>query len=156
MGRVVASCVIWLLVATSSPSAQRTWTTGTWEPRDGRTFVIDGPRDIVTADPPQSGSAEPEATAGNAVQFSVDGRTVYVKGTGTTEYALVLRAVTPKYSGNYTAVGSGHYIKSVGPGGTTIVLEDGSRWDMDPRQHFAIVEWQPEDSHFGPPLGRRP
>jgi len=34
---------------------------------------------------------------------------------------------------------------SIRPGGTQLTLEDGSRWDIDPRQYFAVANWQPDD-----------
>ena len=64
-------------------------------------------------------------------------QTVYVLDAKRAEHALTLLGIADKYSKSYAAVGSGHYIKAVAPGGTQVTLEDGSRWDIDDRQHFA-------------------
>lgn len=131
-----------LLVAL--PNAERAWKEGVWAPRDGRTYVIETAREVITARP--TGAQDPplDAAPGTAVQFAIEDRRVYVRA-GTTEHVLDLVASAPKYADTYGALGSGHYITAVAPGGTTVTLEDGSRWDVDPRQHFAVAGWQPDD-----------
>ena len=29
--------------------------------------------------------------------------------------------------------------------GVSVTLEDGSRWDIDPRVQFSVADWQPDD-----------
>ena len=84
-------------------------------------------------------------TPGTSVQYAIDGRTLYVLDTEKVEHALALVKVDTRYSSNYSAPGSGHYIKAVAPGGISVTLEDGSHWDVDPRTHFSVAAWQPED-----------
>ena len=42
----------------------------------------------------------------------------------------------------HAAAGPGHFIKSVGPEGASITLEDGSRWDIDPMVRFSVADWE--------------
>lgn len=50
----------------------------------------------------------------------------------------------PADSAAYDAVGSGHYIRRVDEDGRVVVLEDGSRWEVDPAVRFKAKEWRPE------------
>lgn len=137
-------CVAVLTFALPSSAAERTWQAATWATRDGASYVLETARDLVTASA-TSDSGEPTATPGSDVQVAIEGSVAYVReGTGP-ERALTLVSVRPKYSVDYRAVGSGHYITSVAAHGTQVVLEDGSRWDIDPRQHFAVADWEVED-----------
>jgi hypothetical protein len=79
------------------------------------------------------------------VQFAIDGQTLYVLDAEKTEHPLSLVSAGAKYSKNYDAIGGGHFIKSVAAGGVQVTLEDGSRWDIEPRRHFAVAGWQPDD-----------
>lgn len=106
--------------------------------------MLETARDLVTATV-TADTGEVTAKPGEAVQLAIEGRVVYVRQPAGPERSLTLVERAPKYSSDYRAVGSGHYIKSVAPGGTQVVLEDGSRWDIDPRQHFAVAAWQPDD-----------
>jgi len=138
-----------VLYGASAPSwaADRAWKTGMWgHPTDDRVYVIETAREVITAE--AAGSASQSRIAAEAdtrVQFAIDGQTLYVLGADKVEHALKLVGAVPKYSNTYSALGGGHYIKSVAPGGTSVTLEDGSRWDMDPGQYFAIAGWQPDD-----------
>jgi DNA-binding beta-propeller fold protein YncE len=132
-----------LLFAASAAGAERAWKTGTWLARTASgAYVLETQHDIVTA---EAGSAETlSATPGTEVKFAIESNTLYVlEASG--EHTLRVIEASPKYSSNYQAVGSGHFVKSVAPGGTQVTLEDGSRWDIDPRQHFAVAGWQPDD-----------
>lgn len=140
----VAICVALLTFVTSSSAAERTWQAATWAPRADASYVLETARTIVTANATAE-TGELTATPGERVQLAIDGRVVYVRLASGSEHTLQLVDTAQKYSADYRAAGSGHYIRSVAPGGTQVVLEDGSRWDMDPRQHFAVAEWQPED-----------
>jgi hypothetical protein len=43
----------------------------------------------------------------------------------------------------YSALGAGHLLRDVSSDGRFITLEDGSRWEVIPRDQFTSVEWQP-------------
>jgi hypothetical protein len=46
---------------------------------------------------------------------------------------------------DYSAVGPGHYIRTVTDEGQFVTLEDASRWEIDPRVRFRSVEWQADE-----------
>ncbi|HEV3141403.1 MAG TPA: hypothetical protein VGY57_12840 [Vicinamibacterales bacterium] len=46
----------------------------------------------------------------------------------------------------YEALGSGHLLRAVADGGRYVTLEDGSRWEIHPRDRFRTVEWEPNES----------
>jgi hypothetical protein len=137
--------VILLSICAVTAAAERAWKTGAWAPRaESGAYTIETPTDLITGEA-GAGAAAPKDSAGAAVQFAIEGQTLYVLDPDKTEHALKLLASRPKYSPDYPATGAGHFIKSVAPGGTSVTLEDGSRWDVDPRQHFAVAGWQVED-----------
>jgi len=142
MRMVSAICAV-LAVAASVTAAERAWQNGTWAPRStSGAYTIETRTDVITG---ESGIGETlAATAGTAVQFAIEGQTLYVRD-GNTEHSLKLAGSGPKYAKTYAAVGSGHFIKTVARGGVQVTLEDGSRWDIDPRQYFAVAGWQPDD-----------
>ena len=43
----------------------------------------------------------------------------------------------------YAALGAGHLLRDVSGDGRFITLEDGSRWEVIPRDQFTSAEWQP-------------
>jgi hypothetical protein len=141
--RVVALLCVLVVTSPAASSAERAWKAGTWSSADQGACAIETPTQVITAESP--GSATLDATPGTDVQYAVEGQAVYVLDAQRTEHALKLRGIADKYSKSYAAVGSGHYIKAVAAGGTQVTLEDGSRWDIDPRQHFAVARWQPDD-----------
>jgi len=142
MRMVSAICVLLALVAPVA-AAERAWQNGTWTTRTASgAYAIETRTDVITG---ESSSGETlAATAGTAVQFAIEGQTLYIRD-GTTEHRLKLTGSGPKYAKTYPSVGSGHFIKSVAPGGVQVTLEDGSRWDIDPRQYFAVAGWQTDD-----------
>ena len=44
------------------------------------------------------------------------------------------------------ALGSGHLLREVTPDGRYVILEDGSRWEIHPRDRFQTVDWEPDAS----------
>jgi hypothetical protein len=46
----------------------------------------------------------------------------------------------------YTALGSGHLLRTVTGGGRFLTLEDGSRWDVLPSDQFNSADWNPDDT----------
>ena len=139
------TCSVLVALMATTVAAERAWKPGVWAERATTgAYVIETRTDIVTAEA-TSRTGPIEATAGTPVQFAVEGGTVYVFGSDKQEHPLTLVDAAAKYSTNYSAIGGGHYIKAVAPGGTQVTLEDGSRWDIDARQHFAVAGWQPDD-----------
>jgi hypothetical protein len=43
----------------------------------------------------------------------------------------------------YSALGAGHLLRDVSGDGRFVTLEDGSRWEVIPRDQFTSAEWQP-------------
>jgi hypothetical protein len=135
-----------LLTAALTSAAERTWKTGTWAfPPHDRVYVIESATEFITGEAPEPNASTVAASAGDAVQYAVEQRTLVVLGADKTEHVLRLVSSTPKYSSDYAALGGGHYIKTVSPGGARVTLEDGSRWDVDARVRFAVAEWEPDD-----------
>jgi hypothetical protein len=139
------TCGVVLASIIAVGAAERAWKPGLWSERTATgAYVIETRTDIITAE--ATTSIDPiTATPGTPVQFAIERQTVYVLASDKQEHTLALRDTVAKYSKSYSAIGGGHYIKAVAPGGTQVTLEDGSRWDIDPRQHFAVAGWQPDD-----------
>ena len=144
MRTVVAICAVALTVIVTSSAAERVWQDAVWGARTNGTYLLETSREIVTASATVD-SGDLTVAPGEPIQVAIEGRLVYVRHGSGPERSLALIEAAQKYSSEYRAVGSGHYIKSLTPGGAQVVLEDGSRWDTDPRQHFAVADWQVED-----------
>ena len=43
----------------------------------------------------------------------------------------------------YSALGGGHLLRDVSDDGRFVTLEDGSRWEVIPRDQFTSADWQP-------------
>jgi hypothetical protein len=146
---ISASAVMITASAVTAAAQDRPWKEGTWvAPPDERSYAIETERDIlVLADSPSGGTRRFSPIAGEAVKYvSVDDpRGVRVLDQHTGEHTLVLIRQRPKYSADYSAIGGGHFITSVGEGGASLVLEDGSRWDIDPLVRFSVEDWEPND-----------
>ena len=139
-------CLALLFTGSLSAAADRSWKTGVWATgSSGRVYVIESAAEFISGEAPETGAAPMSVTSGSAVQYAIEQQTLYVLDGEKVEHPLRLVGSSPKYSTSYGAVGGGHYIKAVSQGGTRVTLEDGSRWDMDPRQYFAVADWQPDD-----------
>ena len=44
----------------------------------------------------------------------------------------------------YDAPGSGHLLREVAENGRFITLEDGSHWEIHPRDRFRTIDWEPD------------
>jgi hypothetical protein len=140
----LASFVLAALIVSTSHAAQaadRKWQTGTWrDSGDARTYVIVAATVRVhLEDVPATDKRAFEAPAGASVKYAVEGNRAFVLDTKGVEHELrVVRTVDL----NYTATGSGHYIKAMSTDGLRVTLEDNSVWDLDPRSQFFTIEWQ--------------
>jgi len=141
-----ATALLTAMLLVVSSAAEHAWKNGTWVRHEGQTYVIETARDLITAEATGPGDSQLVVTveSGKAVQYAVEGKAVFIRLTSG-DLRLSLVSSESKYSQNYGAIGAGHYIRSVAPGGVQVTLEDGSRWDMDPRQHFAVADWHPDD-----------
>jgi hypothetical protein len=128
-------------------SAQRAWKEASWAPAPTADVVaIETATSLITARPSESDRpADWAGKPGDHVRYVLDGATLYLLGGDDHEHALQVVESAPKYSTEYGAIGGGHYIKAVASDGASLTLEDDTRWDIDPRQHFAVATWRPED-----------
>lgn len=143
--RVMRMVVMLGFLLAGSVSAQREWHSGTWDAAStGPEYVLEGTNEFITAEL-MSGTAPIDAAKGTVVQYSIEESALFVRVANGNDRSLRLLKAAPKYSNEYGAIGGGHYIKEVAADGSRVTLEDGSRWDMDPRAHFSVAEWQPDD-----------
>lgn len=123
-------------------AVDRQWQSGTWGTAlDERTYTIlsDASR-LELEDVPPGDRRALAVTAGAAVKFAVEKDDVFVVDRAGAEHKLhLMRQVSLAYTG----VGGGHYLKTVDPEGQTLMLEDGSIWEIDPRSHYFTARWQP-------------
>ena len=139
-------CLALVLAAALTSAAERTWKTGAWAfAPSGRTYVIESATEFITGEAAEADASAIVATVGAAVQYDVEQRTVFIQTPDKTEHALRLVSANSKYSASYGAIGGGHFVKAVTAAGGRVTLEDGSRWDIDPRVRFAVAEWEPDD-----------
>lgn len=126
-------------------SAQREWHSGTWDVASaGPEYVLEGTNEFITAEL-ISGTAPIDAAKGTVVQYSLEQSSLYVRVANGNDRSLRLLKTAAKYSNEYGAIGGGHYLTEVAADGSRVTLEDGSRWDMDPRAHFSVAEWQADE-----------
>lgn len=134
-----------MLLLVMGLSAQRQWSTGSWDTTSaGREYILEGKDEFLTVELEPS-DVPFNAVAGTTVQYAVDQRTISVRDGAGAERSFRVIKTAAKYSNDYSAVGGGHFIKAVSADGSRVTLEDGSRWDMDPRAHFSVAEWQADD-----------
>lgn len=139
--RLLASLML-VALAADSAAAERRWQSGTWrDSGDTRTYVIltETVRLHLEDLPPAEARAMTVA-AGSRVGFAIEDSHVFVLDRDGKEHELRL---VRRVDLTYTAVGAGHFIKSVCPEGASVTLEDGSIWELDPRAEFFTARWQP-------------
>jgi hypothetical protein len=116
---------------------------------DVRRFVIETDQmRLELEDTVPVGRRSFDATTGDMVTFAVEKNTVYIRDASGTEHKLRLikktertrtGAAPPKSA--YAALGGGHVIRAVTEGGRYVTLEDGSRWEISPRDQYLSAEW---------------
>ncbi len=138
-----------LLLGASLPSAaERQWNTGTWAATADAQFLA-----IETAHAAAHGGR-----AGGWRGADTDGHTRHQRairhrkpdavrarrreGRARVEARRAWRRSTPAATPRRAAATTS---ETVAPGGISLTLEDGSRWDIEPRSHFSVAEWQPDD-----------
>ena len=91
-----------------------------------------------------------DVVVGARVTFAVDKRTVYVRHAGA-EPKLRLTKKVPKSEASaaatssvntYAALGGGHLLREVTRDGRYLTLEDGSQWEINPRDRFQTADWE--------------
>ena len=90
-----------------------------------------------------------EVTVGGPVTFAIEKNTVYVRDANGVEHKFRLTKTTPKSetpasstTTTYAALGGGHLLREVDDGGRFVMLEDGSRWEIHPRDRFQTADWE--------------
>ena len=92
-----------------------------------------------------------DVVLGEPVRFAVDKNTVYVRDAGGAEHKLRLTkkvskseptAATASRANTYAALGGGHLLRQVTRDGRYVTLEDGSEWEIHPRDRFQAAEWE--------------
>ena len=128
-------------LAANSAAAERRWQSGTWrDSGDAQTYVIltETVR-LHLEDLPPGETRALTVAAGSRVRFAIEDSHVFVIDRDGKEHELrLVRQVDLIYA----AAGGGHHIKTVGPEGASVTLEDGSVWELDPRTHFFTAHWQ--------------
>jgi hypothetical protein len=93
-----------------------------------------------------------DVTIGAPVTFALEKNTVYVRDAGGVEYKFRVAKKTTRSPSDrpaaqtYAALGGGHLLREVTRDGRYVTLEDGSTWEIHPRDRFRTVEWEPNDS----------
>ncbi|HZT77342.1 MAG TPA: hypothetical protein VFA27_11830 [Vicinamibacterales bacterium] len=88
-----------------------------------------------------------DVVVGGPVTFAVEKNTVYVRDQDGTEHKLRLTKKTatsasPAPSANqYAALGGGHLLRETSEHGRFLMLEDGSRWEIHPRDRYQTADW---------------
>lgn len=136
--------------AVAGLAAQHQWQSGKWvtpvaaangHPTEQR-YAIETDQFILDVEEAQERGRRPlTVTIDASVTFALEDEIVYVRR-GQDERALHLIDRRPKLK-IYTAAGAGHYVKSVGAGGLSVTLEDGSVWDLDPTAQDRTAHWEP-------------
>ena len=133
--------ILLTLAVSTAAAADRKWQSGTWrDSGDARTYVIvaDTFR-LHLEDVPASESRAMKVAANTIVKFALEDSRIVVLDSRGKEHEL---RVVRKVDLNYSAVGSGHFIKAVAAEGQSVTLEDGSVWEIDPRSWFFTADWQ--------------
>jgi hypothetical protein len=135
-----AMCLAGMLFA-----QDRTWKEGVWTTApDEHSYAIETDRDILvlTEQTPEAARSFAPIVGETVTYRTEKAPAVSVHDERTGDHTLQLVRQRPKYATDYPAAGSGHFIKAVGPGGASVVLEDGSRWDIDPLVRFSVADWE--------------
>jgi len=86
-----------------------------------------------------------DVSAGAPVTFALEKNSVYVRDEAGVEHKLRVTkktVKTPARAEPYAALGGGHLLREVSRDGRYIVLEDGSRWEVHPRDWYQTVSWE--------------
>jgi hypothetical protein len=89
-----------------------------------------------------------DVNVGGRVTFAVEKNTVYIRDADGTEHKLRLTKKTAKSepgapaANTYAALGGGHLLREVSDDGHYVMLEDGSRWEIHPRDRFQTQDWE--------------
>ncbi len=85
---------------------------------------------------------------GGRVTFAVEKKSVYIRMADASERKLRLIRQTarpraePARPAAYSGIGGGHVVRSTADAGRVVTLEDGSRWEILPRDRYQTAEWE--------------
>ncbi len=126
---------------------------------DVRTFVIEtDDLRLDLEDTVPIGRRSIDVVIGGTVTFAVEKNAVYIRDPNGAEHKLRLvkktaraRAApaapaTPTTLGTttpaYAALGGGHLVRAASGDGRYVTLEDGSRWEIAPKDWYQTVDWE--------------
>jgi hypothetical protein len=119
---------------------------------DVRVFVIETDRmRLELRDTVPIGKRSIEVAIGTPVTFALEKNTAYVRAENGVEHKFRVTKKTdltapPASAQTYAALGSGHLLRDVSRDGRYVMLEDGSRWEIHPRDRFQTVDWDHDAS----------
>jgi hypothetical protein len=88
-----------------------------------------------------------EVRIGGPITFALEKNTAYLKDEEGIEHKFRVTKKTARTRDReaarpYDALGSGHLLRRVTDDGRFVTLEDGSRWEVHPRDRFQTVDWE--------------
>jgi hypothetical protein len=119
---------------------------------DVRVFVLETETQrLELRDAVSVGKRSIDVVIGAPVTFALDKNTAYVRDERGVEHKFrVTKKTLLTESGpsaqRYAALGSGHLLREVSADGRYLMLEDGSRWEIHPRDRFQTVDWERDAS----------
>jgi len=90
-----------------------------------------------------------EISLGAMVTFAVEKNSVYIRmGDGSERRLRLIKksdriASESGQKSGYAGLGGGHVLKAIAEKGRLITLEDGSRWEISPRDLYQTADWEP-------------
>jgi hypothetical protein len=88
-----------------------------------------------------------DVSVGGMVTFALDKNALYIRMADGSEQKLRLvkktaRTAESNRKPEYSALGGGHVVRAVTGQGQFVTLEDGSRWEISPRDQYQTMDWE--------------